>query len=152
MIERPRAANSRSEQRLEQELELADLDLAFKGVVGAIDDGNRQGAIVAIALKLGDDASVFDLTLADTDLELSGILAGVAEVDVLHVGIEGIELGLLVRALEAMTGVERQGQPGDGLAKLEGDLRIAGKGLGVRSRRPGQVHRAWRWQRGWRVA
>src|SRR5262249_35686376 len=83
-------------QGLEQQFEFADFYLAFEWVVGPINDGDRQGSIIAMALKLRDNASIFDLTLADSDLELPGIPAGVAEVYVLHIRIDGIELDLLV--------------------------------------------------------
>ena len=64
----------RSDQRFQQQLELADLDLAVEGVLGAVDDGDGQRALVAVSLEQGDDPGVFDLTLADADLELAGRL------------------------------------------------------------------------------
>ncbi len=60
------------DQGLEQELELADLDLAVERVVGPVDDGDGQRTVVTVALEQVDDAGVFDLTLADADLELAG--------------------------------------------------------------------------------
>ena len=108
-----RLVRGTSDQSFQQELQLADLDLALERIVGAVDDRDGQRAIVAITLKLGDDPSVLDLALADTDLKLAGVLAGVAKLDVLHVGIDGVEFGLLVRALEVMAGVEREGQAGE---------------------------------------
>ena len=54
-----------------------------------------SAAVVAVALELGDDPAVLDLALADADLELAGALAGVAEVDVLDVGVDGVEVGSL---------------------------------------------------------
>src|SRR5262245_24014213 len=55
------------DQGLQQELELADLNLAIEGIIGAIDDRDGQRAVVAVALEQGDDAGVFDLALADAD-------------------------------------------------------------------------------------
>src|SRR5262249_53298887 len=81
-----------SEQALEQELELADLDLGVERVVQPVEDGDGQGAVVAVALELVDDPAVLDLALADADLELAGPLAGVAEVDVLDVRVDRVPL------------------------------------------------------------
>src|SRR4051794_22241791 len=77
-----RPAINHSQQALEQQLELADLDLAFERVVGQVEDGDGQRAVVAVALEEVDGPAVLDLALADADLELAGGLAGVAEVDV----------------------------------------------------------------------
>ena len=66
-----------------------------KGLSRRSMDGDRQGAVVAVALEQGDDPAVLDLALADADLELAGALAGVAEVDVLDVGEDGVEVGSL---------------------------------------------------------
>src|SRR3954469_7286434 len=93
-----------SKEGFQQELELAKLDLAIERVLRTIDDGDGQRARVAITLKLGDDSGVFNLTLADADLEFAMVLAGITKVDVLHVGINGVEFPLLVRALNIMAG------------------------------------------------
>ena len=42
MLDREPAGDASSEQRFEQQLELADLDLAVERVVGAVDDGDGQ--------------------------------------------------------------------------------------------------------------
>src|SRR5208337_1687546 len=76
---------------------------------------------------LRDDPGVFDQALADANLELAGLLASVTQMNVLHIRIDQVELGLLVWTLEAMTGIDREAQPGNGFAELERDLRIAGK-------------------------
>ena len=110
----PPAPRPRSEERFEQELELADLDLAIERVVGTVEDGDAQTSVVAVALEHGDDPGVLHLSLADADLELAGGLAGVAKVDVLHVGEERIEVRLRPRALEEVAGVERQAETGEG--------------------------------------
>ncbi len=86
-----------------------------------------------------DDPGVFDLALADADLELAGGLAGVAEVDVLDEREEGVVVGLRLRSLEEVARVESQAQPGYGLAELQGDLGIAGEGLGVGQQRHDQA-------------
>ena len=89
---RNRWLHIRSDQRLQQQLELADLDLAVEGVLDAVDDGDGQRAFVAVALEHGDDPGVIDLSLADADLELAGSQARIAEVDVVDVGEDGVEV------------------------------------------------------------
>ena len=39
------------DQRLEQQLELAELDFAIEGVVGPVDDGDGERAVVAVPLE-----------------------------------------------------------------------------------------------------
>ncbi len=77
-----------------------------------------------MALEHGDDPGVFDLALADADLELAGCLAGVAEVDVLDVREDDVVVGMGARALEEVAGVEGQSQAVDRLAELDGDSRV----------------------------
>ena len=45
-----------------------------------------------MAFEQVDDPAVLDLALADADLELAGLLAGVAEVDVLDIRIDLVEV------------------------------------------------------------
>src|SRR5438105_3316057 len=126
-----RVVDSSSDQAFQQELELADFDLDVEGVVGEVEDRDGQAAVVAVALEHADDAAVLDLALADPDLELVGALAGVAEVDVLDVGVEAVVVAAAVRPLDVVAGVERQAEAGDGLAKLDGDGRVGGQGVRV---------------------
>ena len=79
-----------SQQAFQQEFELADLDLDVEGVVEAVEDGDGQGAVVAVAFEEVDDPAVLDLALADADLELAGAFARVAEMDVLDVREDGV--------------------------------------------------------------
>ena len=109
-----------SDQAFEQELELSDLDFDVEAGADAVEDGDGQAAVVAVAFEEVDDAAVLDLALADADLELVGALAGVAEVDVLDVGIDDVEVGASVWALNVVAGVEGQAEAGDGLAELDG--------------------------------
>src|SRR5262245_41843439 len=92
--------SGRLDQGLQQQLELADLDLAIERIVGPVDDGDGQRAIIPVPLEQVDDPGVFDLALADADLELAGRLAGVAEVDILDVRKDDVEVGLGALALE----------------------------------------------------
>src|SRR5437763_1890414 len=79
-----------SNQALQQQLELPHLTLDVEGAVQAVEDRDGQSAVVAIALEQADDAAVFDLALADADLELAGAYARIAQVDALHVGVNGV--------------------------------------------------------------
>ena len=112
------------DQRLEQQLELAQLDFAIERVVGPVDDGDGQRAVVAIPLEQVDDPGVFDLALADADLKFAGYQARIAQVDILDVGKNRVVIDVGVRALKEVAGVERQTQPGHELAQLHGDLGI----------------------------
>ena len=90
------------------------------GLSMEVEDGDREGAVVAVALELGDDPAVLDLTLADADLELAGSLAGVAELDVLDVRDRGRRSLPCTAALDVVARVERHAEAGHGLAELEG--------------------------------
>src|SRR5579883_1604731 len=113
-----------SDQGLQQQFELADLDLAVEVVLGAVEDRDGQRAVVAIALEHVDDPGILDLALADADLELPRGVARIAEVDVLDVREDGVVIGAGLGALEEVTGVEGQPQPREGLAELDGDIGI----------------------------
>ena len=113
LTRRNRAWIRPSDQAFQQELELADLDLDVEGVVEGVEDRDGQGPVVAVAFELVDDPAVLDLALADADLELARLLAGVAEVDVLDVGVDLVEVGPLVRA-RGCSGSGRASGPGRG--------------------------------------
>ena len=120
------------DQRLQQELELAELDFAIEGVVGPVDDGDGQRAAVAVPLKHVDDPGVLDLALADADLKLAGNQARIAQVDVLNVGKNRVVIDGGMGALEKVAGVERQAQAGDELAQFHGDLGVGRQGADMR--------------------
>ncbi len=120
---------ARLNQCLQQQLELADLDFAVEGVFDPVDDRYGERAIVAVPLKLSDDPGVIDLSLADADLELARPQSGIAEVDVVDIGKNDVEIHVPVRALQEVARVESQDQAGDGLAQLHGGLRVGGQGL-----------------------
>ena len=102
-----------------------------KGFSSAVDDGDGERPVVAVALEHVDDAGVVDLALADADLELARGLAGVAEVDVLDVGKDAVEIDVRASG-PGGSGWGRGSVPGrDGLAQLDGDLRVGGERLGM---------------------
>src|SRR5687768_2447724 len=67
----------RSDQALEQILQLPHLGLHGVRRLRHVVQGDRQQAVVVEALELRDNAAVLDLALADADLELARAAAGV---------------------------------------------------------------------------
>src|SRR5260370_33263455 len=85
-------------EAFQQIFQLANLGVHGEGGVREIVDGHGQEAIVTEAKKLGDNAAVFDFTLADADLELPRAAAGVAQVNVANVREQIVVGGALPRA------------------------------------------------------
>src|SRR5437016_2398599 len=76
------------DQAFEEVFKLTDFGVHGEGGVSDVVDGHGEQPIVAEALQLGDDAAVFDLALADADLELARPASGIAQMDVAHIRIK----------------------------------------------------------------
>ena len=88
-------------------------------------DGERP--VVSVALKHVHDAGVVDLALAHAHLKLARGRSGVSKVHVLDIGENAVEIDVGVGSLKVMAGVQGDPQSRNGLAQLDGDLRIGGQ-------------------------
>ena len=77
-----------------------------------------------MALKHVHDPGVVDLALADAHLKLAGGRSGIAQVHVLDVGKNAVEIDVGLRALKVMAGVQGDapspGRPGTARRRPEG--------------------------------
>ena len=71
-------------------------------------DVDREGPVVVELLELRDQAAVFDVALADADLE--GLFVGVAELQVIDVLHHLVDAAALIGAEDVGAGIERQAQ------------------------------------------
>src|SRR5438046_575120 len=66
-----------SDQAFQQQLELADFHFDLERAVERVEDRDGEGPVVAVSFEEVDDPAVLDFPLADADLELAGLAAGV---------------------------------------------------------------------------
>ena len=74
-----RPASPPSDQALQQQLQLPHFGLGIERIVGKVEDGDGQRAVVAVAFQKSDDSIVFDLPLTDEHLKLIRFAAGVGK-------------------------------------------------------------------------
>ena len=64
-------------QAFQQKLQLAHFGFHGEGSIGQVLDGYAQQSIVILSLELVDDAAIFNLALADANLEFARRPAGI---------------------------------------------------------------------------